>query len=135
MNVTIAVRPADLPARFEPLLLEFFEVPKQMDGWCVLGTDGACELRVDRGSGGLTAFDPEGKLPARFVNSCVSQLGAFIAVYGRYVAETPPVDDEAARFESVARLRGTFAELDPAALLDPENWWSVVLEQIEDGLL
>jgi hypothetical protein len=113
-----------LPTLFEPLLLEFLDEPRVIDDWWVIGTDGSCELQVDATDGKVRAFDPLHKLPTRFVNSTVNQLGAFIAAYERYC-----------RGGNVSQLRNSLGEIDPAALSHPECWWSVVLEQVEDGLL
>ena len=99
------------------------------------GTDSVCELQVDAISGTVRAFDPGGKLPTRFVNSTAKQLGAFIVAYGRYCADARAARDEADTDTIVEGLRRTLVALDPAATADPENWWSLVLEQVNDGLL
>jgi SUKH-4 immunity protein len=128
-------RPANLPACFEPLLLEFFDEPKQRGDWCVLGTDSVCELQADTRSGRVRAFDPRGERPTRFVNSTARQLGGCIDAYGRYSIEVQAARDEAAAREIVARLRSTLLAIDPAATADRETWWSLVLEQADQGLL
>jgi SUKH-4 immunity protein len=129
------VRPPNLPARFEPLLLEFFDEPKQPGDWCILGTDSICELQADTSSGRVRAVDPRGELPTRFVNSTAHQLGACIAAYGRYGIEVHAARDEATARDIVARLRTTISDIDPAATADRESWWSLVLEQADQGLL
>lgn len=39
------------------------------------------------------------------------------------------------RKEAISELRAFFAEQDPGSLSNEESWWSLVLEQLEDGLL
>ncbi|WP_418039547.1 SUKH-4 family immunity protein [Paenibacillus xylanilyticus] len=39
------------------------------------------------------------------------------------------------RKEAISELRAFFAEQDPGSLSNEKSWWSLVLEQLEDGLL
>ena len=69
------------------------------------------------------------------MNSTVKQLGPFIVAYERDQADVRVARNEADTGTIVAGLRSTFAALDPAATEDPRSWWSLVLEQVNDGLL
>jgi hypothetical protein len=33
------------------------------------------------------------------------------------------------------QLRGALRQIDATALMDADNWWSVVIEQLRDGLM
>jgi hypothetical protein len=125
----------DLPSRVESLALEFFEEPRIAEGHRVIGTDSVCELRVDADAGIVRAFDPRGEVPTRLVNSSVRQMAAFIAAYQRYGSDVGAARDESEQLDIVGRLRLELTEIDPDAIADPEGWWSVVLEQVDHGLL
>nr|WP_285888926.1 SUKH-4 family immunity protein [Paenibacillus polysaccharolyticus] len=43
--------------------------------------------------------------------------------------------EQSGRDEAVKQLRLFYTEKDPVSVLHEETWWSVVLEQLEDGLL
>jgi hypothetical protein len=126
---------AGLPAEYEPLLLKFFDGPLIPGGWRVIGSDYGCDLQVHLESGSVRAFDPQGEIPTRFVNSSLERFAHCIRAYQQYSADVVVATDESAAKEVVARFRQTVTELDPAATSDPENWWSLILEQNEDGLL
>jgi len=135
-RTTIAHLAAGLPPRFEPLLLKFHESPRWLDDRsAVLGSDEGSELRVDAGSGRVTSVDPGGELPTRFVNSTIEQLVRCIDAYRDYTIAVARATDDAAARALVEILRQTLADIDPAAVADPEAWWSLVLEQACQGLL
>jgi len=124
-----------LPESYEPLLLTFYRAPLEVvDGAVVIGTDEGAELRVDLADGRVSAVDPEGELPVRFVNSSMDQLADASAAYRDYAARVCNVDeDEATRL--VQDLRRRLEAMDAGSISDPEGWWSLILEQAEDGLL
>jgi len=112
---------ARLPRKYEPLLLTFYgrEAREAGDG-VIIGDDYGTELHLTA-DGTVVSIDPEGQLPARFMNSGVAQLAQFLEVVSR--ADRP--DDERGR-----EMWRELAELDPPAFADEENWWAVVLEQV-----
>jgi hypothetical protein len=73
-------------------------------------------------------FDPP---RLRFVNSRVQHLGAFLLAYARSrVREEMSREDNLAY---VASMRAELEKIDPEALSNSDNWWSLVLEQMEDS--
>jgi hypothetical protein len=133
---TIARSAARLPRRFEPLLLTFCDVPRWLDSRrAVLGSDERTELRVEADSGRVTSVDPESQLPTRFVNSTIEQLVHCIDAYRDYAGTVQRATDESAARGVAEDLRRTLANIDPAALADPEAWWALVAEQARQGLL
>jgi SUKH-4 immunity protein len=68
------------------------------------------------------------------VNSTINQLADAIAAHREYASRVCNVDeDDASRVVQELRRRLTVA--DAAATSDPEAWWSLILEQTENGLL
>jgi hypothetical protein len=122
-----------------PLLVSFAPdllAPLEVDGieYLTVGDDYGTQLGIEANAESVWSVDPEGSLPKRLVNS---SLRAFIASLGTYVQWQPDLrdasDDEAAGI--VDQLRHRILEIDALAFNDPENWWSVILEQTADGLL
>jgi SUKH-4 immunity protein of toxin-antitoxin system len=125
---------ARLPESYEPLLLTFYQAPLEVvEGAVVIGRDDAAELRVDLANGRVSSVG-EGDLPWRFVNSSMDQLADAIAAYRDYAARVCDVDDDEAT-RLVQELRRRLEAMDAGSISDPKGWWSLVLEQAEDGLL
>jgi hypothetical protein len=109
--------------------------------YLVLGNDYGRQLCVQYGTAAIVAVDlgtaaqpagPEAQRP-RFVNSGLPEFIRCMALLGRLwrfrFGLTP---EQAARW--TVDLQTELTALDPAALGSPETWWSVVLEQLWDGL-
>ena len=132
---TIEAAVASLPKRYEPLLLTFYRAPLAVvEGAVVVGTDEGTQFRVDVADGRVWSVDPQGGLPPRLVNSSVEQLAEAIAAYREYAARVSGVDDDEAT-RLVQALRGHLNGVDAGATSDPAGWWSLILEQAENGLL
>ena len=124
---------ADLPTEYEPLLLTFYHPTlRVVHEHVVIGTDGGTELHVDIENGHVLSV---GYSTTRFVNSSIEQLARGIAAYVRYADQVAAVDDEAAAHQLVQQLRSELASIDNAAIIDPDSWWSLILEQADHGLL
>ena len=127
---------ADLPPEYEPLLLTFYHPAlRVVHEHVVIGTDGGTELHVDIESGHVLSVASSGYSTTRFVNSSIEQLAQGIAAYVRYADQVAAVDDEAAAHQLVQELRSEIAGIDNAAIVDPDSWWSLILEQADHGLL
>jgi len=125
---------ARLPESYEALLLTFYRAPLEVvEGAVVIGRDDGAELRVDLADGHVSSVGTEGDLPSRFVNSSMDQLACAIAAYRDYAARACDVDDDEGT-RLVQELRRRLEILDAGAISDPERWWSLILEQAEDGL-
>jgi hypothetical protein len=116
-----------------PLLLHVAEVPRiDHDGFITIGDDYGTELRVRMSDGAVYSIDPEGKLPTRFVNSSIKQLGECVDAFQLYLQAATIGDDTS---ELAQTLRSAVARIDEPALNNPQNWWSCIAEQVDDGLL
>jgi hypothetical protein len=73
-------------------------------------------------------------VPPQFVNASLPQFVRCMALLGRMWRLRFGLNPEqAGRWTS--DFQGQLASLDAQAVADPENWWSVLLEQMWDGLL
>ncbi len=122
-----------LPVCYEPLQLTFYgQRARRHGGYVVIGDDYGTELRVRLSDGAVYSIDPDSQLPVRFVNSGIEQLAKFIQLY-RSSTEAATSDTDTATL--ARQMRARLALLDPPVFDNSENWWAVVLEQAEDGLL
>jgi hypothetical protein len=127
---------AQLPRSYEPLLLTFYgSESRRTDDLLVIGDDYGTELCLNLTDGCIYSIDPEKKLATRFVNSNVECLGKFLTLYEEREKELRETLNEKDQDQIVRRLREQFVVIDAPALAEPENWWSVILEQKEQGLL
>ena len=136
MSSHVEIASAGLPDRYEPLLLTFRLASAFPRGeYLVIGDDEGTDLCVRQSDGAVLAVDPEGHLPTRFINADVRKLALCIASYERYRLALEGLGSEEGELAAVTALEREIAAIDPAALEDPENWWSAILEQAEDGFL
>jgi hypothetical protein len=130
-----------LPEGEQPLLVTFrhredaFEpVSHEGKNYFVIGSDEGTSLCVLRGAEEIWSLDiAESELPARFVSSSLPQ---FLALLNVFDGEQHRLEDEDDRKVHVAvkDLKRRLGGLDQRALSGGENWWSVVISQIEETL-
>jgi hypothetical protein len=123
---------SELPTSYEPLLLTFHE-PRLIDHAIVVGSDDGTRFVLV--SDAVFSVDPNGRLPRRFVNSSIAAFASCIEAHREYCDAVTDACSEAEELRVAERLAVVLAKIDSAALADPENWWSVVVEQVRDGLL
>jgi hypothetical protein len=75
-----------------------------------------------------------GELQSRFINSNIRSLVLFLHVLLTQRAKLVGSTDEEAK-TIVDGIREIFNRIDIKALENQDNWWSIVLEQIELGLM
>ncbi|MEU7041384.1 SUKH-4 family immunity protein [Streptomyces varsoviensis] len=106
--------------------------------YLVMGSDFGRQLCVQYGTAHIVAVPVEAgadgqAVAPQFVNSGLPEFVRCLAMLGRMwrlrYGLTP---EQAGRW--TVDFQAQLAALDPAALSSPENWWSVLLEQMWDGL-
>ncbi|MEV7421357.1 SUKH-4 family immunity protein [Streptomyces sp. NPDC091212] len=107
--------------------------------YLVMGSDFGRALCVQYGTAHIMAVPveagPDGQSAApQFVNTGLSEFTRSLALLGRMWRLRYGLNPEQAGRWTVD-FQAQLAALDPAALSSPENWWSVLLEQMWDGLL
>lgn len=114
---------------------EALEIQRQnLQRFLIIGDDSGTALGIREHTGEIYSFDPVGKLPTRFVNSSILALLTCVEMYIKAQPELIEASDEHAS-EIVASMREAFRRRDARSLDHPETWWSVILEQVEDGML
>ncbi|MFE2167725.1 SUKH-4 family immunity protein [Streptomyces sp. NPDC059447] len=107
--------------------------------YLVVGSDFGKALCVQYGTAHIVAVPVEGgpggaPVPPQFVNSSLPQFVRSLAMLGHMWRLRQHLTPEQAGRWTVD-FQANLAGLDSAALASPESWWSVLLEQMWDGLL
>jgi len=107
--------------------------------YLVMGTDFGRAICVQYGTANIVAVPVEAgpggaPVPPQFVNTGLPEFARCLALLGRMWRLRHGLNQEQAGRWTVD-FQAQLAALDPAALGSPESWWSVLLEQMWDGLL
>ncbi|MGR4883403.1 SUKH-4 family immunity protein [Streptomyces sp. LARHCF249] len=107
--------------------------------YLVIGSDFGKALCVQYGTANIVAVPVEGgpggaPVPPQFVNSSLPQFVRSLAMLSHMWRLRQHLTPEQAGRWTVD-FQANLAGLDGAALASPESWWSVLLEQMWDGLL
>ncbi|MFE0721538.1 SUKH-4 family immunity protein [Streptomyces rochei] len=107
--------------------------------YLVVGSDFGRAICVQYGTANIVAVPVEAgpggaPVPPQFVNTGLPEFARCLALLGRMWRLRFGLNQEQAGRWTVD-FQAQLAALDPAALGSPESWWSVLLEQMWDGLL
>ncbi|MER5944806.1 SUKH-4 family immunity protein [Streptomyces sp. NPDC001904] len=132
------------PGRPVPTLAELAQERGVQPGpdagsYLVMGSDFGKALCVQYGTAHIVAVPVEAgpggaPVPPQFVNSGLPEFARSLALLGRMWRLRYGLNPEQAGRWTVD-FQAQLSALDPAALGSPETWWSVLLEQMWDGLL
>ncbi|WP_033947221.1 SUKH-4 family immunity protein, partial [Streptomyces sp. CNQ431] len=131
------------PGRPVPILAELaqergVQPASDAGSYLVMGSDFGKALCVQYGTAHIVAVPVEAgpggaPVPPQFVNTGLPEFVRCLALLARMWRLRFGLNQEQAGRWTVD-FQAQLAALDPAALGSPENWWSVVLEQMWDGL-
>ncbi|WEH33873.1 SUKH-4 family immunity protein [Streptomyces sp. AM 4-1-1] len=107
--------------------------------YLVMGSDFGRAICVQYGTANIVAVPVEAgpggqPVPPQFVNTGLPEFIRSMALLGRMWRLRFGLNPEQAGRWTVD-FQAQLVALDPAALASPESWWSVLLEQMWDGLL
>ncbi|MFI6806533.1 SUKH-4 family immunity protein [Streptomyces luteogriseus] len=107
--------------------------------YLVMGSDFGKAVCVQYGTANIVAVPVEAgpggaPVPPQFVNTGLPEFTRCLALLGRMWRLRFGLNQEQAGRWTVD-FQAQLAALDPAALGSPESWWSVLLEEMWDGLL
>jgi len=112
--------------------------PKEWKGLKVIGTqDGEPSICLDeKRSGQLWSVDATGQDLTRYINRGVREFGLFLTVHKRDYLRPGLLKLPDNKIRSIIdAIEEEYRAIEERALDNPENWWSVILEQMKDGLL
>lgn len=107
--------------------------------YLVMGSDFGRAICVQYGTANIVAVPVEAgpggqPVPPQFVNTGLPEFTRSLALLGRMWRLRFGLNPEQAGRWTVD-FQAQLVALDPAALASPESWWSVLLEQMWDGLI
>lgn len=107
--------------------------------YLVMGSDFGRAICVQYGTANIVAVPVEAgpggqSVPPQFVNTGLPEFARSMALLGRMWRLRFGLNPEQAGRWTVD-FQAQLAAVDPAALASPESWWSVLLEQMWDGLI
>ncbi|MFD4979990.1 SUKH-4 family immunity protein, partial [Streptomyces sp. NPDC058383] len=107
--------------------------------YLVMGSDFGRAICVQYGTANIVAVPVEAgpggqPVPPQFVNTGLPEFTRSLALLGRMWRLRYGLNPEQAGRWTVD-FQAQLVALDPAALASPESWWSVLLEQMWDGLI
>ncbi|MGW3289571.1 SUKH-4 family immunity protein [Streptomyces sp. NPDC001002] len=107
--------------------------------YLVMGSDFGKAICVQYGTANIVAIPVEAgpggaSVPPQFVNTGLPEFQRCLGLLGRMWRLRYGLNQEQAGRWTVD-FQAQLASLDPASLGSPESWWSVLLEQMWDGLL
>lgn len=106
---------------------------KVVQGNIVIGEDEGSYLCIDP-HGEVIAIDRLDGLLIRFVNKDLKAFLDYIVIYIIFQKKALEVKDEEG-VHVLENMREEFMKIDEKALSNEENWWAVIIEQIEMGLM
>nr|WP_232270702.1 SUKH-4 family immunity protein [Streptomyces gobiensis] len=102
-------------------------------GYVPIGSDFGRQISVQEATGQVWAVEP-GSRSFCFVNSDVRSFASCLTLLARDWHNRRGLNPADAA-QQTARFQAELATYDPYALADEDHWWSVIIEQMWDGLL
>lgn len=112
----------------------FEQINVQDCDYIAIGDDYGTKICINGKSNEVVSIDIEEYMNIRFINSSIENFIDFLQIYFTKRPELAHADDEKA-VEITSLIKDEFNRLDPRALDYEENWWTIILEQTEQGLL
>ena len=104
-----------------------------VDNCVVIGNDFGTDIRINS-QDEVISVDPCGELPSRFINTNLEAFLEFLVIFLKFLERAADAgDDEAERM--FREVRKEFEKADAKALCDEENWWAVILEDMESEFM
>lgn len=121
------------PLKFIQFNIEEIENIKLDKEHIIIGNDFGANICINC-KDEIVAIDFENEYPKRFVNKNLETFLKFIIIYLSYEDKINVADDDEIN-QVIQEIRKKFDMIDVKSLSNEENWWAIVLEQIECGLM
>lgn len=121
------------PLNFIQFNFEEIENIKLDEENVIIGNDFATSICINC-KDEVVSIDLENEYPIRFINKNLETFLEFITIFLSYEDKINDADDDEIK-KVMREVRQKFDKIDIQALSNEENWWSILLEQIELGLM
>lgn len=124
----------DIGLPYEPLNFIQFNIEEIEDikldkDYIIIGNDFGTNICVNH-KDEIVSIDTENEYPIRFINKDLETFLKFIVIFLSHDNEIEEADDDEID-QVMQKVRTEFDMTDIRALSSEENWWSIILEQIE----
>lgn len=128
----------DIGLPYEPLNFIQFNIEEIEDikldkDYIIIGNDLGTNICVNH-KDEIVSIDTENEYPIRFINKDLETFLKFIVIFLSHENEIEEADDDEID-QVMQKVRKEFDMTDIRALSSEENWWSIILEQIELGVM
>lgn len=121
------------PLNFIQFNIEEIENIKLDEEHIIIGNDFGTNICINY-KDEIVSIDLENEYPIRFINKNLETFLEFIVIFLLYEDKINDADDDEIK-QVMQELRKEFDMIDIQALSNEENWWSIILEQIELGVM
>ena len=121
------------PLNFIQFNIEEIENIKLDEDYIIIGNDFGTNICVNH-KDEIVSIDTENEYPIRFINKDLETFLKFIVIILLHENEIDEADDDEIN-QVMQKVRTEFNIVDIQALSSEENWWSIILEQIELGVM
>lgn len=101
--------------------------------YIIIGNDFGTNICINH-KDELVSVDMENEYPIRFINKNLEAFLKFVVILLSLENEINEADDDEID-QIMQKIRTEFDMIDSLALSNEENWWSIILEQIEMGVI
>lgn len=122
------------PLNFIQFNIEEIENIKLDEDYIIIGNDFGTNICVNH-KDEIVSIDTENEYPIRFINKDLETFLKFIVIILLHENEIDEADDDDEINQVMQKVRTEFNIIDIQALSSEENWWSIILEQIELGVM
>lgn len=121
------------PLNFIQFNIEEIENIKLDEDYIIIGNDFGTNICVNH-KDEIVSIDTENEYPVRFINKDLETFLKFIVIFLSHENEIEEADDDEID-QVMKKVTTEFDMTDIRALSSEENWWSIILEQIELGVM
>ena len=121
------------PLGFIKFNIDELKTLKHEDDFVIIGTDLGTNICISKNDE-IISVDFENEYPTRLINKNLESFLHFIVIFLLHEDEINSADDDTIS-QIIQRIKAEFEQIDELALNNQENWWSIILEQIETGMM
>lgn len=121
------------PLGFIKFNIDELKTLKHEDDFVIIGTDLGTNICINKNDE-IISVDFENEYPTRLINKNLESFLHFIVIFLLHEDEINSADDDTIS-QIIQKIKAEFEQIDELALNNQENWWPIILEQIETGMM
>ena len=121
------------PLGFIKFNIDELKTLKHEDDFVIIGTDLGTNICINKNDE-IISVDFENEYPTRLINKNLESFLNFIVIFLLHEDEINSADDDTIS-QIIQKTKAEFEQIDELALNNQENWWPIILEQIEMGVM